>query len=67
MVARCARWTLLLVGVLLMVSALLPVSVWVPIPEQYDTAFISSKLLMLPVGAFCLWGASSLGARLSRR
>ena len=64
MLTRCARGVLVLVGVVLLLLALVPIAGLLPIPEQYETAFVSSKLLMLPVGALCLAAAAGLSARL---
>ncbi len=67
MMTVCVRWVLLVVGIVLLVAALLPVSSILPIPDEYQTAFISAKLLMLPIGACCVGGAAALSARSSRR
>ena len=66
MLTRCARGLLVLLGVVLLVVAILPLASILPIPEQYETAFVSSKLLMLPVGALCLAAAAGLSAKLKR-
>ena len=67
MCARCLQVLLVLVGVALLTMALLPVAGVLGIPEAYLRAFMSAKLLMLPVGAFCLGGAAALQTKLSRR
>lgn len=63
MVTRCVRGVLVLLGVSLLVVAVLPLAAVLPIPEQYQTAFVSSKLLMLPVGALCPAAAAGLSAK----
>lgn len=67
MCARCLQIVLVVLGVSLLAAALLPVAAILRIPEEYEMAFISAKLLMLPVGAFCLGGAAALQAKLGRR
>ncbi len=66
MMTQCARGVLVVLGVVLLAMAILPLTAFLPIPEQYETAFVSSKLLMLPVGALCLAGAAGLSAKLER-
>lgn len=67
MCARCLQVLLVVLGVSLLGAALLPVAGVLGIPDEYRMAFISAKLLMLPIGAFCLGGAAALQSKLSRR
>ena len=66
MLTRCARGVLVLLGVGLLIVSILPVAALLPIPEQYETAFVSSKLLMLPLGALCPAAAAGLSAKMER-
>jgi hypothetical protein len=51
---------LLVMGVGLLFFAVFPVMAFVQVDEPWQTAFVASKLLMLPVGAICLLGAAGL-------
>lgn len=62
-VSLCCRWMLTLLGAALMLAALLPFAALLRVPEPYLTAWVSAKLLMLPVGAMCLWGAAALASK----
>lgn len=64
--SRCVWCVLVVLGVVLLAGAVLPVAMFVRIPEPYETAFISSKLVMLPVGALLLAAAAGLSARRAR-
>jgi hypothetical protein len=66
MMKRCFRGVLLLAGIVLLSAALLPVTLLWRIPEQYEAAFMSSKLLMLPLGALLLAAAAGLSTKLGR-
>jgi hypothetical protein len=66
MMTRCFRGVLVMLGVVLLATALLPITLLWQIPEQYETAFMSSKLLMLPLGALLLAAAAGLSAKLAR-
>ncbi|QMV17715.1 hypothetical protein GOB94_02625 [Granulicella sp. 5B5] len=50
---------LLWVGGVLLFLSVFPVMAVVSL-GQWETAFVASKLLMLPVGAICLLGAAGL-------
>jgi hypothetical protein len=51
---------LLVTGCLLLFSAVFPVLAFVQFGEPWQTAFMASTLLMLPVGAICLVGAAKI-------
>ena len=60
MCRRCIRMLLLVTGCLLLFSAVFPVLAFVQFGEPWQTAFMASTLLMLPVGAICLVGAAKI-------
>jgi hypothetical protein len=60
MCRRSLRMLLLAVGCLLLSASVFPVFVFLHMGEPLQTALVGSKLLMLPVGAVCLLGASGL-------
>lgn len=65
---RCLHGLLLVLGCALLVAALFPVFGLLRLDETWRPAFMAAKLLvMLPVGALCLFGAASLSGRLRRR
>jgi TRAP-type C4-dicarboxylate transport system permease small subunit len=51
---------LLVTGCLLLFLAVFPVLGFVQVGDAWETAFMASKLLMLPVGAICLLGAAMI-------
>jgi hypothetical protein len=53
---------LLVMGYVLLFSALVPVLGLVQLGEPWQTAFMVSTLLILPVGAICLVGAAKIEA-----
>jgi hypothetical protein len=63
MFSLCFRWMLTIVGAALLLMAALPWVTMFRLSEPYATEWISAKLLMLPVGAICLLGATALSSR----
>jgi hypothetical protein len=51
---------LVVMGCVLLFLAVFPVLAFVQLGELWQTAFMASKLLMLPVGAICLIGAARI-------
>jgi hypothetical protein len=60
MCRRCIRMLLLVMGCVLLFFAVFPILAFVHVGEPWATAFMASKLLMLPVGAICLVGATKI-------
>jgi len=60
MCRRCIRMLLLVMGCALPFSAVVPVLGLVQLGEPWQTAFMASTLLILPVGAICLVGAAKI-------
>jgi hypothetical protein len=60
MCRRCIRMLLLVTGCVLLFFAVFPVLAFVQVGEPWGTAFMASKLLMLPIGAICLLGAAKI-------
>ena len=60
MCRRCIRMLLLVMGCVLLFLAVFPVLAFVHLEDVWQTAFVASKLLMLPVGAICLIGAAKI-------
>jgi hypothetical protein len=60
MCRRCIRMLLLVMGCALLFFAVFPILAFVHVEEPWATAFMASKLLMLPIGAICLLGAAKI-------
>jgi hypothetical protein len=67
MLCKCWRCLLIVVGVLLLTASIFPVFVMLPMSDGLRTGLVLAKLLMLPVGAFCLAGAAALSSRARRK
>jgi hypothetical protein len=63
---RCAWLLLVMVGCVLLFVSVFPVFAYIRFQEPWQTALVASKLIMLPVGAFCLLGAAALKLRKAR-
>jgi hypothetical protein len=51
---------LLVMGCLLLFLAVFPILAFVQLGDAWETAFMASKLIMLPVGAICLLLAATI-------
>ncbi len=60
MCRRTFRLLLLIAGCILLFTSVFPVLLFLHLDESLQTAFIGSKLFMLPLGAFCLLGSAAL-------
>lgn len=67
MFCRCLECVLIVVGVALLAAAILPIFSMLPISEGLKTGLVAAKFVMLPLGAFCLAGATALWERAHRR
>jgi hypothetical protein len=62
MCRSCFRVLLLVMGCVLLFASVFPVLAFLHFGEPLQTAFMASKLVMLPVGAICLIVAEKLHA-----
>lgn len=57
---RCVWMLLLMVGCGLLLVSVFPIFAYIRFDEPWQTALVASKVIMLPLGVICLFGAVAL-------